>query len=331
MPLIAVNYHYVRPSFKAAYPAVFGLTLEEFEAQLRLLGRAGQFLGAREVSRALDGRGMPDKSILVTFDDGLREQAEFAWPVLRRLGIPALFFVNSAPILHGTVETVHKVHLMRSVVAPPDFLALVNRVGCDRGIDTSLTAPIQRVCGQYPYDDAETARIKYLLNCVLGMEQREQLVAGCFESVFPGQEAELSHRLYLSADQVRALGEAVGSHSHHHMPLGLVSREEAARDLEHSAKYLTEWLGQAPFAVSYPYGSRETCPRWVEGVAAGAGFRVGFTMERARNRDFRHPLRLARMDSCDVPGGRNSRFTAEELFTAVPEASWSQEEEHMGR
>lgn len=41
-------------------------------------------------------RPLPRRSVLVTFDDAYRDFGEIAWPVLRRLGIPATLFVPTA-------------------------------------------------------------------------------------------------------------------------------------------------------------------------------------------------------------------------------------------
>lgn len=44
--LIAVNYHYIRESFEAPYPAIFGKTPAELRSQLEQLGKAGSFVSA---------------------------------------------------------------------------------------------------------------------------------------------------------------------------------------------------------------------------------------------------------------------------------------------
>src|SRR5205823_7871916 len=106
--LIVVNYHYVRPTYDLPYPGVHGVTPAQLEAQLRLLATVAEFVSGQQVREAVRGTGrLPPRAILVTFDDGLREQFEHGVPVLRRLGIPAVFFVNTHPIASATVSSVH--------------------------------------------------------------------------------------------------------------------------------------------------------------------------------------------------------------------------------
>jgi hypothetical protein len=53
--LIAVNYHYVRPSFDEPYPGIHGVTPAQLDSQLRQLGEAGEFVSGEDVRRAVLG------------------------------------------------------------------------------------------------------------------------------------------------------------------------------------------------------------------------------------------------------------------------------------
>ena len=41
----------------------------------------------------MDGKGLPDKPVIITFDDGYENLAEYAFPVLQRYGFSATVFV----------------------------------------------------------------------------------------------------------------------------------------------------------------------------------------------------------------------------------------------
>ena len=43
-----------------------------------------------------DGRGLPPRPVLVTFDDAYASVSEFAAPLCSKFGVPAVFFVNAA-------------------------------------------------------------------------------------------------------------------------------------------------------------------------------------------------------------------------------------------
>jgi peptidoglycan/xylan/chitin deacetylase (PgdA/CDA1 family) len=321
--LIAVNYHYIRDSFKA--PGIFGVTPREFERQLEMLGCAGTFVSAGQIRDAVQGRGqLPENSIAVTFDDGLREQYEMAWPILRRIGAPAIFFINSVAVADQRVLGVHKIHLVLAKVLPRDLWETLRRHASD--CDLNLDARISRLNGaeaalaHYNYDAPETARLKYLLNFVLSPGERDCLIESCFAEIFPNDEAAISRRLYLDVGQIEALGahQCVGTHSHDHLPLGLLPHDEVKTQIESSLVHLEKWAGYRPYAMSYPYGSRQAVNGQVASIAAEAGIEFAFTTERAGNRDLTRPLRLARFDCNDLPGGKAAVWTVENLFDCVP-------------
>lgn len=87
-------YHHVGPQREHAYP---GLTIspDKFERQIGWLARRG-FVGISPsdwLRHYRDGAALPDKPILITFDDGYADTATYALPVLRRYGFSAAIFV----------------------------------------------------------------------------------------------------------------------------------------------------------------------------------------------------------------------------------------------
>jgi peptidoglycan/xylan/chitin deacetylase (PgdA/CDA1 family) len=323
--LIAVNFHYVRPSFDAPYPGIHGLTPEQFEAQLTTLARLGEFVSLDDVRACVHGSSvLPPRALLITFDDGLREQYSHAWPVLQRLGIPAVFFTNTAPLAEKKVLTVHKIHILRSQVAPDEILQLLAGLAPRFNIEFAPSADQEIASRQYRYDSPGDASLKYFLNFKLDWQQRDQLVNACFSQLFGDNEAQQSRELYMEEKQIRELCAAgcIGSHAHDHLPLGLLNREEAARQIEQASQNLEKWTGRRPFAMSYPYGSQAACTPETGEVARECGIEFAFSMERATNVDFKSPLFLSRFDSNDVPGGKSWQSSDEVLFESVEIAKW---------
>ena len=326
--LIAVNYHYIRPSFDQPYPGIHGITPDHFERQLNILGGVGKFVSANDLRSAIYGtKVLPPRSLMVTFDDGLREQYDFAWPVLKRLGIPALFFINTAPIQKSTVSVVHKIHLLRANMAPKDFLISLRQQSQNHGVELSLDVDAGIAMSHYKYDTPEIAQLKFLLNLVINGDDRDRIIDACFQSFFFGQESVISKDLYMQPRDVSDLAHygCVGTHAHEHLPLGLLPSDKIATHINLSVECLEKWTGKKPFSLSYPYGSKESCSGGAPEIATHFGIEFAFTMERAGNYDLDRPLSLARFDNNDLPGGKASKWGAEELFDAVPEAAW-----HLG-
>jgi peptidoglycan/xylan/chitin deacetylase (PgdA/CDA1 family) len=301
--LLVVNHHYVAEDPPRSPRAIFPIAVADLTARLEALGRAFEFVSRDDVVSAVRGeRSLPERSCLVTFDDGLRSQFELAVPALVRLGIPALFLVPGRPLAEGRALYVHKVHHLRERLGDEALLPLLGA--------RADTVPAEAASEHYAYDTPEAARVKYLLNVALPLGEREDAIAAAFAELVP-DEASFCAELYMSREQVRELERAhraVGAHSYAHEPLALLDAAAAGRDLERSAAALADVTGSRPEALSYPHGSREAVSPAVAAAAAGAGFAVGFTMERAFNRSLEQPLLLARVDVNDVPGGSRPLF-----------------------
>ena len=92
-------YHHVGPLRAGAVP---GLTVspQRFERQVRWLARRG-YAGIRPADWAAwrrDGKPLPAKPVLLTFDDAYADLAEHALPVLRRYGFGAVVYVVTGQV-----------------------------------------------------------------------------------------------------------------------------------------------------------------------------------------------------------------------------------------
>ncbi len=77
-----------------------------FESQLQWLKRRGyQTLTTDQFAGHLDGRPVPAKSVLITFDDGYLDNWVYAYPLLKKYGYSAVVFlvtswINDGPVRH---------------------------------------------------------------------------------------------------------------------------------------------------------------------------------------------------------------------------------------
>ena len=71
------------------------LPVADFEAGMAWLAKRFRVVPLHDMATSIaEGRDPgPDGELALTFDDGLRNQYEMAYPVLRRLGLPATYFV----------------------------------------------------------------------------------------------------------------------------------------------------------------------------------------------------------------------------------------------
>ena len=99
MRLPVLLYHHVGPLRPGTY-ASLTVSPEEFEHQVRRLARRG-YNGIRPADWLRwrrEGKGLPEKPVLFTFDDAYADLAVYALPVLRRYGFGAAVYVVTGEV-----------------------------------------------------------------------------------------------------------------------------------------------------------------------------------------------------------------------------------------
>jgi peptidoglycan/xylan/chitin deacetylase (PgdA/CDA1 family) len=98
-------YHYISKPPKGAdvYRLDLSVTPENFEAQLAWLSNHGyQTITLRDlVFHLTAGRALPEKPVILTFDDGYRDNYANAFPLLKEYGYTGTFFILTRPIDDG--------------------------------------------------------------------------------------------------------------------------------------------------------------------------------------------------------------------------------------
>jgi peptidoglycan/xylan/chitin deacetylase (PgdA/CDA1 family) len=118
-------------------------SLEAFERQLRLVKSRYRVVAATELLHAIGSRRRGQRiPVAVTFDDDLASHAELAAPMLRRLDVPATFFLTGA-----------------SLDAPTSFWWERLQAAADRGDDLGEGGVHARAAAFEAMPPAERARV----------------------------------------------------------------------------------------------------------------------------------------------------------------------------
>ena len=105
-PIPVLTYHHVSP---AGGP--LSISAACFDSQMKWLANNGYVtLTADEFASYLHGERMPDKSILLTFDDGYLDNYLHAHPILNRYGHNALMFLVTERIHDGPARSLAERH-----------------------------------------------------------------------------------------------------------------------------------------------------------------------------------------------------------------------------
>jgi len=300
--LTVSNYHYIRESFIAPYPSIFGLTPDNFKKQLVLLKNQGDFIAPKTlIENSKELLNSKDNFFLITFDDGLKEQYVSALPILDELNIPALFFINSINHMEQKVSLAHQIHLVRSVISSAELFENLVKV-TNRKLNQQ---EVQQAHQFYRFDNHQNAELKYFLNVLLDFATQEKFINSIFTEHF--NENEVLESLYMDTNQIRQLIKRgyIGSHTHTHLPLGIYDEQTILYELETTKNYLENLGGETINCVAYPYGTKEAATEEVGRLAKQVGYTIGFTTKPEVNDLSSNLLLLSRFDCNDLIGGKN--------------------------
>ena len=303
--LTVCNFHYIRNHFLSPFPSIFGVTPSEFENQLNKLAEIGEFINQNKLIDCIDTILNSDKNyILITFDDGLKEQYVLAKPILDSMNIQPIYFINSINFIEKQVSQVHKIHLLRSQFSTKTLIKMIESLSLEISMNFS-NSEIKNAKKFYRYDDEESACLKYLLNFKLSLDQTAEIINSLFDENFSTRKVVSD--LYMTTEQLNELSSLnmLGSHSHSHFSLGLLNPTIIMKELEMTKKYIDSFGHNNSVSISYPYGNIDSCKEPVPTIAKEIGHEIGFTFEPGINYFRDNKLLLKRYDCNDLIGGKN--------------------------
>ena len=212
-----------------------------FERQMRALKRRYRVIRLQDLVTALTRREPLEKAVILTFDDGYRNNATDAAPVLERLGLPYTVFVSTAYVGNGRWMPLNRVYW--------------------RWAQGKLTS-----------DDMQALRRE--LRSRPAAEADAILERGANGDAPATPLAEKSFSM-LDWDQVRSMARAgaeFGSHTHFHCNMAVENEARQHEELTLSKELLERNLGQPVRSFAYPYGHVEQ----ISEVARASVIRSGY-------------------------------------------------------
>ncbi|MEK6777827.1 MAG: polysaccharide deacetylase family protein [bacterium] len=105
--VIGLAYHGTTPDKKRGLENIYGkhINAKYFEEQLRFIVRNYRIIKQSDLVDCLVNRKpLPRKAVFITFDDGYVGNYQVAFPLLKKYGLSATFFVPTAYVENGWLE-----------------------------------------------------------------------------------------------------------------------------------------------------------------------------------------------------------------------------------
>ena len=315
-----VTYHYVRDFSKKDVPKVKGLDVDLFLGQLEYINKYYNFITTEDLIEGLhnDGKNIPERSILLTFDDGLIDHYRFVFPLLKENGISGAFFPPARSIKERKILNVHKIHHILEKIDNYSTLVEEIKSGIDRDrSDFELEdydTYYKRYAQQGRFDHKDVVFIKRMLQKGLPTEYRDKLTDTLFKKFVSKDEVDFSYELYLTVDNICEMNEQgmhIGGHGYNHDWLNVLSSQQQEFEIEQTIEFLNEFnVNMSAWTMCYPFGGYDDR---IISKLRDSGCVIGFTVDEGIVTNLSDkPMQLPRIDTNYFPtfaGSEMSQWT----------------------
>ena len=243
---LILSFHGVVPDEIAymEYPYANFVTESMFRAQMSYLKEKCRPISLRSMVKCLQNNNpLPERSVAVTFDDGYKNNATLAVPVLNSFDIPATVFVASRYIGGKKMIPAEELKLLLYYSARARMIATDVLDGVSRA-EKDLIPWIQSAVKAFKSLSPEHAeKILNTLGQQADINQRQKK-----------QEPFEFMELYELQALAKKTGIEIGAHTANHCILSRLSDDKALKEIADNKKDMNNWTGQETDLFAYPNG-----------------------------------------------------------------------------
>jgi peptidoglycan/xylan/chitin deacetylase (PgdA/CDA1 family) len=308
-------YHYVRDLKISRYPNIKGLDKDLFNKQILYLKENFNIVTLEDVQSAFENNSdLPEKAILLTFDDGYIDHFTTVFPVLDKHGIQGSFFIPGKAFVENTLLDVNKIHYILASASVDKLMEdTLDKLDYYRGDEFSFPSNdelIKKYCKESRYDNPKTIFVKRVLQTAIPERLRNIISSELFAKYFDISEQTLARELYMDYDQIMCMinhGMHIGLHGYDHYWLENLSRDKVKEDTEMALSSMKDFINTDSWTMVYPYGSHsESVTDVIKQLGCTAAFTSKVDTIRAENCNDYTRFTIPRLDTNDFPPKSNN-------------------------
>jgi len=267
-----------------------------FEALLEYLSRKYNVISISEAVESLKSGTLRRDAVVITFDDGWRDNYTHAFPLLKKYMLPAAIFVTVDAIESGVFgwnsfdQAILDSHLIE--------------------LDLSSFG-----LGKFPINNREQkiSSISQLHQKLKLLDNSVKLaVINHVSSYYRGASGE---RVMLSWQEIKDMLASglitIGSHTLTHPIMTRIPLSQAKFEIKESKRFIEEKTGAPVDFFAFPNGSNDDFNSEIIGLIAESGYKAAFSTIPGINRDLSERYSLRRIDvtyrMCQGVGGEFSK------------------------
>ena len=215
----------------------------EFEREIAYLRKAAEIIPLDWlVARLREGKNLPSRTVVITFDDGYKDNYKIAFPILQKYNVPATIFLTTDYVDSSELFWWHKL----SWAIWNTDIAEFKTINLGRHYLKSTGDRLLAI-----------RKVKAVLE-KLAKNQRNLVLDELLKALRISIPASLGEELKLTWDEILKMnrgGISFGAHTASHPDLTGLSPEEAKHEIIQSKKILEDKLGRSINSFSFPKGA----------------------------------------------------------------------------
>ncbi len=261
--MITLCYHQISGG-NAKVDKIAGFTEQNnFRNHIRFMKLLGyQFI---EPKQLLNPENIPDNSVLITFDDGYKNNYINALPILKEENVKALLFLTTGYVASNKIKGYELLTYMIKEKKISDVIETYSKIAANNNIPDFT-------------ENLTEAAFRMHFRSDLTLNQ-QRYVAETLANKFNFKvDQSFLNELYLSWSEIDKMKDnfEFGAHSVNHPLLSHLDDKQACFEIEQSKNILEQKLGQIDW-FAYPYGYPNSFSHREIGYLQKLGFKGAFT------------------------------------------------------
>lgn len=260
---------------------------KKFEEDVNYYKKHYEVITFRDIQRYKDEGKSLKKCLIITFDDGYKENFRNVTGILDKHNVKATFFMNSSTIDNRAL-------MWR------DALTHLS----DRTPETKLEGFKKGVL--FPKDE-QFDILGSTKNMHLNKLEKEIDILWNDVTGVSQQDFAMRNNIYVSTEDLKSLihdGHEIGVHSNKHPNFSTLSELEGIEEIETAYKYFESKLNYQPISMSFPFGNKPSDQGFYDSLMRKTRLRyfLGIDYSISSNKDIHNNYKLERLGMED---GRN--------------------------
>lgn len=241
-----------------------------FDTALRFVTKNYTPVTLKDVLASFDGRRLPPRPALITFDDAYASISEFAAPLCSKYGVPAVVFVSAACLDNRQLALDNLICHVANLFGLDTINAAIQAI---KGCENRKVSSVAEVFARFLPAISLLARKKFR-DALVRLAQINE----------PDLAAEAG--LYLSSQQLRELARfnfEIGNHTYTHANCRSLLTDEFTEEIDQNRAVLEAISGQKVQTFSVPYGSSADLTPALRAHLQRSGYEAIFLAEGRAN------------------------------------------------